>query len=137
MKRRHAITIATVAVLVLAIAAILSYNYMYAPHRNIAKEEAITVISATALQEQFAKSDGTKSNWADEVIEVHGRVSNVEQEATIIVDNSVLVDLMLQEQHLAKNLAPGTRITIKGRCVGYDDLLEIVKIDQAVLLNNQ
>ncbi len=137
MNRIRSITIVTVVVLVLAIATILSYNYMYAPHRNIAKEEAIAVISATALQEQFANSDDSKSNWADEVIEVHGSVSNVEQEATIIVDNSVLVDLMLQEQHLAKTLTPGTKITIKGRCVGYDDLLEIVKIDQAVLLNNQ
>ena len=51
------------------------------------------------------------------------------------MDNRVLVDLTPQEQHLARTLRPGTKISIKGRCVGYDDLLEIVKIDQAVLLN--
>lgn len=136
MKIRY-ITIATVIVLLLGIAGFLGYGYMYAPHRDVAQEKAAAVISATALQEQFANLNGTQGTWADEVIEVHGWVSNVEQETTIIVDNRVLVDLTPEHQHLAKTLASGTKIAIKGRCVGYDDLLEIVKIDQAVLLNPQ
>ena len=135
MKIRY-ITIATVSVLFLSIAMFLGHSYMYAPHRNVAQEKAIAVISATSLQEKFANPDSTKPSWADKVIEVHGWVSNVEEEATIVVDNKVLVDLTFQEQYLAKNLTPGTKIAIKGRCVGYDDLLEIVRIDQAVLINN-
>ena len=31
----------------------------------------------------------------------------------------------------------GISITIKGRCVGYDELLEMVKIDQAIIINNE
>ena len=135
MKRRRYIIIAALLVTLLGIATFLGYNYMYAPHRDIAKEKAIAVMSATALQEKFANSIGGNGSWANKVIEVHGWISNVEQETTIIVDNRVLVDLTPQEQHLARTLSPGTKITIKGRCVGYDDLLEIVKIDQAVLLN--
>ena len=135
MKRRRYIIIATLIVTLLGIATFLGYSYMYAPHRDIAKEKAIAVLSATALQEKFANSTSGNGNWTNEVIEVHGWISNVEQETTIIVDNRVLVDLTPQEQHLARTLSPGTKISIKGRCVGYDDLLEIVKIDQAVLLN--
>jgi len=39
------------------------------------------------------------------------------------------------ESDLIASLKVGASLTVKGRCLGYDELLEIVKIDQATIIN--
>lgn len=135
MKGKKYVTIAVIVVVLASIGAFFTYSYMYKPHRNVAEESAVAAISATELQEGFANSNATLENFADKIIEVKGHITNVEQRTTIIIDDKVQVDFDSDKQ-VGETLVTGDIITVKGRCVGYDDLLEIVKVDQAILINN-
>ena len=132
MKTKKGITIVSAGVLFVVIASFFAFNYMYKPHRNIAEESASSSLSSTELHQNFTSSSSASENLIDKTVEVSGSITEIEQQTTIILDNRVQVDFDLNEK--AAPLKRGLKITIKGRCVGFDDLLEIVKVDQAILV---
>lgn len=118
--------------LVLVAASIGVYFYAYKGHRDIATEEADFELTVSALSKEFSENDSlANSKYADKTIQIYGKVSNIDLSShTIVIDekvsavftDSVLPKINLQEQ-----------IKIKGRFVGYDDLLEEFKVDQVTL----
>ncbi|WP_350284463.1 hypothetical protein [uncultured Croceitalea sp.] len=124
----------TIVLIAVAIVGFFSYKYMYKPHRNVAEEQVTAALSATELQGTFANSNGTLNIFSDKIIEVNGSITDMEQSTTVIIDDKVQIDFDNKEK-MDRTLSKGNNITIKGRCVGYDDLLEIVKVDQAILIN--
>lgn len=128
MKNKIAIVL-----LVLIVASVSLYFYAYKGHRDIATENADFELTVTALSKEFSENDSlANSKYADKTIEIYGKVSNIDlQSHTIVVDeklsavftDSVLPKINLQEQ-----------IKIKGRFVGYDDLLEEFKVDQVTVV---
>ena len=135
MKMQKYLTIAFVALIIITFASFFMYSYMYKPHRNVVEEQTVAVLSAIELQNRFADANGSLESFADKIIEVNGFISNVEQQRTIIVDDKVQIDFDGSSE-IEATLIKGNMIRVKGRCVGYDDLLEIVKIDQAILIYN-
>ena len=106
------------------------YRYMYKEHRNIASENIDFELKPTDLQKTM--KNATDVTLVDKVIQTQGIITSIEQ-------NSVTLNNMVQVNFNIYNvsaLSLDAEITIKGRCVGYDDLLELVKIDQATLINN-
>ena len=106
------------------------YFYMYQYHRDIETEEAKFVLTVKDLQSQFA-SDAVAANakYLDKTIEVSGTITNIDQAShSLVLDeklsavfkDSVLGDIKLQSS-----------VKIKGRLLGYDDLLEELKLDEA------
>ncbi|PRX57912.1 OB-fold protein [Flagellimonas meridianipacifica] len=136
MKAKKRISIILSGVLIVVVFAFLALNYMYKPHRNIAEERAISSLSAIEIHEKFTNPNTSLENLADKIVEVNGSITEIEQVHTIFIDNKVQVDFDTLQQ-VKGVFDNGSNITIKGRCVGFDDLLEIVKIDQAILINNQ
>ena len=132
MKRKKLLIFGLTTLVLVVIASFFTYNYMYKPHRNIAEEEATVTISAEELQKNFSDENNTLK-LTDKVVKVSGIISAIEQKTTLVIDDKIQVDFNIDNQ-INKELIEGTMITIKGRCVGYDDLLEIVKIDQAILI---
>jgi len=117
-------------VLLLIILAISAYNYMYKEHRNIATENVSFNVSASELNSDLSTPDKA-SEYIDKVVQVHGNVTAIEQN-DVVIDDKVQVSFI---EKVANSLSTQNQITIKGRCVGYDDLLELVKIDQATLIH--
>ena len=60
---------------------------------------------------------------------VFGVISDIEESAITIDDNAYC---LFDEKLIGLNV--GEQIKIKGRCIGYDELLEVVKVDQSVIL---
>lgn len=111
---------------------IFGYNYIYQDHRDIPQEKAAFSLSAKQMAIDFEKGDGNH-RYIDQVVEVHGPI-------TERGDNHIIVNDHVQATFLDRvdpKIATGTFITLKGRCIGYDNLLELVKIDQATILSNQ
>lgn len=105
------------------------YFYLNRSHRNIQSEEVKYTVTSSELEESFTKS-GPKNDIADQVIQTKGRI-------TALDEKSVTLDKKIEVRFLKKlpaGLEKGREVTIKGRCVGYDDLLEVVKVDQALLI---
>lgn len=106
------------------------YFYLYKGHRDIAAEKADFVTTVSALQEEFT-SNGTTANtkYLDKTIEVSGKITSIEPaNHAIVIDDKLYVvfkDSVLGGARLQK------QVRVKGRFIGYDDLLEEFKIDQA------
>ena len=125
--------IIVISLIILVIAAIGLYFYTYKEHRDIAKESVAFSISTQALQKEFNENDSLFNlKYADKTIEIYGKTSDVDvSNHTIIIDGKVevvLVDTIMKNIELSKD------VKIKGRYVGYDDLLEEFKMDQATLV---
>lgn len=119
-----------ITALILLITLIIGYNYMYQDHRDIASEKVAFALSPEALKKALSNEVSAKG-YIDQVIQTQGIISAVEQ-------NTIFIEEIAQVS-FAQNfgaLNEDEHITIKGRCVGYDDLLEVVKIDQAIIINN-
>ncbi len=127
MKKKKHIIIAIVVIAL--ITSVFVYNYVFnSKHRDIANENASITIKASEILVDFQKNESSATQkYLDKVIEVTGVVSEVE-ENTIVLNEAVALGFIegtMPKVNIDKPLK------VKGRCVGYDELLEIVKIDQA------
>jgi len=115
-----------IVLIIIIIIGYLGYNYLYQDHRDVASSKASAIFSSNELLLLFTDNDVKNDVKAlDQVIEIKGLITSVDGKM-IILNNNIFVE-MLDSLHFKKD----EFITIKGRCLGYDDMLEEVKIDQA------
>lgn len=127
MKKKIITTLA-----VLAVIGICMYFYMYKGHRDIASESADFTVTVAELQQQFAENP-TKAGkqYADKCIEVSGSVTSVSpSDSTAGIDGKLNVKF----KDAAAKISEKQQLKVKGRFVGYDDLLEEFKMDQASIV---
>lgn len=115
------------AVLLLLMGGYFAYNYMYREHRDISSEVSKLEISASYLLERYKTDDAAE--LLNTTITVNGVITQIE-EGTVTLDSGVHCSLMDGFVGLVK----GSKVTVKGRCIGYDDLFEIVKLDQCTII---
>ena len=105
---------------------------MYKDRRDVSAEEAKYTVTVLDLQNQFTKDlAGSNAKYLDKAIEVSGIVTSIDTaEHSVVLDeklSAVFLDSTLAGVALQKS------VRIKGRFLGYDDLLEELKIDDAAL----
>jgi hypothetical protein len=114
-----------------AILGILGYNYLYQDHMDVASSNATSSFTTSELIALLTDGDASNDMRAlDQVIEVSGIATDVKT-ASITLNGQVFIEL--SNPHKVEVNQP---YTIKGRCLGYDDLLEEVKVDQAIFINS-
>ena len=127
MKKKLILALSGLIVGVAALAFIISAT-LNGKHRVIAGEEAVLFVPADELQYVFANDERSAgAKYMDQVIKVSGKVTDVEGHS-IVLDNRVLVNLL---NDATTAFQEGKELIVKGRCVGFDELLLQVKIDQA------
>lgn len=128
MKVKIAILFLLLIVIVMGV-----YFYTYKGHRNIAAEKESYTIAATEIFSEFQANEiDANAKYLDKTIEVRGNLSSVDVETKSIVINDKLFATFKGE--LPKTLQRNAKIKIKGRLIGYDALLEELKMDQCVLV---
>lgn len=126
MKKRNYILI---AFLVIVVGAYTGYKYLYKNHRNIETEVPSVKVDATELVGLFV-SENT-SSILNKTVEVTGVITEMDAQS-VTLDEAIQCTFDLLPQGLELN----KKVTIKGRCIGYDDLFEIAKLDQCSLTNS-
>ncbi|RMA64637.1 hypothetical protein [Ulvibacter antarcticus] len=116
-----------VVLFLLVVGGYFAYNYMYKDHRDISTEEPSLEIAGTYLLERFKTGNG--EDLLNRTITVTGKVTQVEGEA-VTIDFSVYCSMASETAVTATN----KEVRIKGRCIGYDDLFELVKLDQCTIV---
>ncbi|TBN04414.1 hypothetical protein EYD45_07295 [Hyunsoonleella flava] len=129
MKKKTAYIIAF-SVFTLGVLACAVYGYMYKEHRDIATEEVDYSLSSNDLK-NVMRTDSVSGQFIDKVIKTEGVITSIEQNS-VVLNNVIQVNFINTDVSMLK---PEATLSIKGRCVGYDDLLEVVKIDQATITN--
>jgi hypothetical protein len=109
-----------------------SYDFMvYGGARDIQSEESAYKFNSKDLLAEFnANSEVASKKYADKTIEITGIVTE-KNEKFIILDNSIICEM----QSPSKTEIKGKSITIKGRYVGFDDLLGELNLDQCNIIN--
>ena len=120
--------------LLLIVIATGTYFYAYKEHRDIAAEKESYTIGVPQIFSEF-QADEVKANsrYLDKTIEVTGNLSSIDVATKSIVINNKLFATFkeLSPQMLQLN----DKIKIKGRFIGYDALVEELKMDQCVLVS--
>ena len=110
------------------------YFYVYKAHRDIAKEEVSYDIAVPALFSEYQSNESAaNTKYLDKTIVVSGKVSSLNMETRSIVLDEKLFATFLDK--IPATIQPNSQLKIKGRLIGYDSLLEEIKMDQCIILN--
>jgi len=128
MKRKIVLT-----TLALCVLGVFGYSYVwYGGARNVANEEAAFTVPSKSIIEEFGSNiEKSNTKYLEKAIAIKGNVTKVTQKQ-IIIDNTIICDLKESDPSIKK----GQLLTLKGRVVGYDDLMGELKLDQCLVINN-
>ena len=105
------------------------YKYMYKSHRDIASEAAAFSKTVSEVFQAFKTNDSlANKTYLDKTISVKGKITNID-----LANKIITVDEKLSARFTDKisdNVKLQDSITLKGRLVGFDDLLEEIQMDQ-------
>ena len=128
IKRRIKFLGIVIVVFIISFFSIRYYVYNVG-RRDIQSEETAFEVSSDAILNDFISNPTTSNKkYLEKTITVSGIITSVKGEE-VILDNSVNCNLLNASKSIKKN----QKVTIKGRVVGYDDLLGEVKLDQCNL----
>ena len=120
-----------ILVFIIIIIFVFGYKYIYHDHRNIQKEKSEFYSTAISLSNEFAINPvASEKKYLNKTIEIIGTISDVTNQS-ITLDNKVFCQF---KNTLTDTIKINTKTNIKGRCIGYDDLLEEIKFDQCNLI---
>ncbi len=115
----------------LLIAAFVGYQYLYQDHRDVAEEAAAYTVTAYDIATEFeGDPDAALKKYLDQTIVIDGQVSEVE-EGAVTLNEAVYCKLLSTNNDQLDLMSP---VRVKGRCIGYDELLEVIKLDQTTII---
>ncbi len=128
MQNKKYIKKTATGLLIFLVVIFLSYKYLYHEHRDISNEKALFSLTANEILKDFLL-DESKANlkYLDKSITITGKITNIDtKNNTIVIDEKVFV--LLKKIPVVKQ---SEVIIVQGRVIGYDSLLEEIKLDQA------
>jgi hypothetical protein len=115
------------------ILAFVAYKYVYQSHRDISEESASFTVAVPEIHKEFITNDSLAyAKYLDKTIQLQGKISQIDT-----LGNSLLLDeklVVLLKDKISDQQKINQNITVKGRFIGYDDLLDELKIDQATIV---
>lgn len=121
-----------IVLIILIVIGIIAYNYIYQEHRDIENETAEFVLNSSDLVNEFAINPSTsEKKYLNKTIEVFGTITEL-NDKDLTLDNNIFCQFNSKIEVDASK-----KISIKGRFIGYDDLLEEIKLDQCSITTNQ
>ncbi len=129
MKRKKTATI-IVTLLLIALAGIyFYYGFLFKEARNIESEKPTVSTSATNLMNEYnSNQEKSDSLYLNKTIEVTGKVTK-ETDSVVVLD-SIVFCLFIKKK---RNKLLNSRLSVKGKCIGYDELFQEVKLDQCII----
>lgn len=117
--------------IVVGVVLFIGYNYVYQDHRNIEEEAAAFTVSATDLAKEFtSNADEASKKYLNKTILVTGELTEIEDNS-LMINEAVYITFDAGFDNSLYSLK--SLMKVKGRCIGYDELLEVIKLDQAVV----
>ena len=129
MKRKLAI-----GTLILMLLLVAGYRYVYQQHRDIATEKESFVVSVDSIFSEYQKNEAeADKKYLNKTIVVTGKASLVNlQTQSIVLDEKLFAVL---SNKISNDIKLKSAVKVKGRLIGYDSLLEQIKMDQCVIQN--
>lgn len=121
------------SVLLLALIAFAGYYYvLHGGARDLASEETDFAVSSSTLTAEFVSNvDTSNKKYLEKAVAVSGKITSVSG-LEVIVDKTIICNLKAPDPSIKKD----ANITVKGRLVGFDDLLGEIKLDQCFVIKS-
>ena len=103
------------------------FNYIYKPHKTT--EELNVEFNGEASYFLTSLKQNTKP-WLNKTVVLTGNISSIDTKG-IIINKSIYCQF--RKDINFKSLTTNQSVTIKGVVIGYDDLLEELKINQCII----
>lgn len=121
--------IATV-ILILIVLGGLGYNYIFRAPLKISDANSEFTVDADQFSKEFTDNlNEAEKKYLNKIVSIEGTISEIENES-ITLNNTVYCkfDMAIQFDKYEK-------IKVKGKCIGYDELFEVIKLDQCIVEN--
>lgn len=128
LKRNLKILVTLVIVVIIIFFSVRYYAYNGGKRDIQSEDAAFSVLSKEIVTEFIANIDASNKKYLEKPVAVSGIITSVNGKE-VILDRSVNCNFLSNTTSLKIN----QKVTIKGRVVGYDDLLEELKLDQCSL----
>ncbi len=127
VKKKH------IAILVFLLSMFFTYKYVYQKHRNIETEKPVFVINSSDLIQEFTLNiEASSKKYTNKTIEISGFVTAVDS-FTLEINKRIICYF---NKPINFNNLLNKKISLKGRCLGFDELLEEIKLDQCTIITN-
>jgi len=118
-------------VILVLLLGVLAYNYLYQDHRDISEETPGFAITSTKIANEFSSNSVlSEQKYIDKTIEVSGMITELNT-TDLTLDDAVFSQF---PKKISTDLKVGDTLTLKGRCIGYDDLLEQIKLNECTII---
>ena len=120
----------------LCISGFLVYQYIFRKKTDIINTETNFSISSDILYKDFLDNqESFNKKYLDKTIELTGTISEIDSASnSILIDNKVFATFNNKTE---TGFKLNQKVLIKGRFIGYDDLLEYFKFDQVYMINKK
>ena len=103
------------------------------PHTDFSKSRSeFTIESKDLIAFYQIDTDNANARYLDKILLLTGIVTGAE-ENIIILDNGIVCTLD-PSQKVNEKINLGTKVSVRGRCIGYDDLLEEIRVDHSFIM---
>ncbi|MBC7641395.1 MAG: hypothetical protein H7174_03515 [Flavobacterium sp.] len=129
MKKK--IKIVSIIVLV-AIIVCTTYSYLlFGGERNLNSEKPAFIVTSKKINQEFVTNiDSANAKYLEKAIAISGVVTSIKNHE-LIIDNTIICSL----KNTDNSIKVDQNITVKGRVVGYDDLMSELRLDQCFVNN--
>jgi len=132
MSRKIKFLVVVIILVAIGFFAVRYYVY-HGGKRDIQSEDtAFTVTSAAIVAEFTSNAEASNKKYLEKPVAVSGTVTSVSANE-VILDNAVNCNFATANATVKMN----QKVTVKGRVVGYDDLLGELKLDQCNISTNK
>lgn len=109
--------------------AVILYCYVYQNHRNISQEKAAYSMSVPELEKEFTTNDSLAlAKFQDQTIRITATITALDHQNNLMVLDHKLLAIFTDS--ISKNIKINQKVTVKGRFLGYDELVDEFKMDQ-------
>lgn len=115
-------------IIVAIVGSFIGYKIAYKPHAQIEAQAAAFTGDADAFKNDVVAN---QTKWLNGIVAIKGTITDKDGKG-IVLNETIYCQFKNPEQ--IGVLSNKAAIKIKGRFIGYDDLLEEVKLDQCILM---
>ena len=108
---------------ILGVSIFLLNKYIYKPHKKTEELNSIFIGSPIEFKNEILNSP---SLYYNSIVEIKGKIISID-------DNGIMLNESIYCSIKDSSLSIQKTITIKGRYIGYDDLLDEYKIDKCII----
>ena len=118
-----------IVLFIILVIGLMAYNYVFHDHRDIESEPAEFLVNSSDLANEFAiNPSASEQKYLNKTIEVQGTITE-QNDFDLTLDDTIFCQFTAEITAILPN-----SVRVKGRFIGYDSLLEQVKLDQCSII---